>query len=168
MRRKLAPIAILAFLPYQTGLADPIHAVADGGYWHHDSGWVFPEKIGEFVRVGIPQDVAGSEDAVAHYARVENAVRSTASVDVYRAASAAARELEARSGSASSDTTLIVSTTRGLSATREISDAGKPLLIATYFVDAGEWRVRIRVTGASLEAMDEFVRGQRWETLGNH
>ena len=167
MRRKLAPIAILAFLPYQTGLADPIHAVADGGYWHHDSGWVFPEKIGEFVRVGIPQDVAGSEDAVAHYARVENAVRITASVDVYRAASAAARELEARSGSASSDT-VIVSTARGLSARREVSDTGQPLLIATYFIDAGEWRVRIRVTGASLAVMDEFVRDQHWETLGNH
>ena len=167
MRRKLAPIAILAFLPYQTGLADPIHAVADGGYWHHDSGWVFPEKIGEFVRVGIPQDVAGSEDAVAHFARDEHGVRSTGSVDVYRAASAAARELEARSGSASS-ATVIVSTARGLSARREVSDTGQPLLIATYFIDAGEWRVRIRVTGASLEAMDEFVRGQRWETLGNH
>jgi len=167
MNRRLALIAIVAFLPCRPGLADPIHAVADGGYWHHDSGWVFPEKIGEFVRVGIPQDVAGSEDAVTHYARDEDGVRRTASVDVYRAASPAAGELEARSGSASSDT-VIVSTARGLSARREVSDAGKPLLIATYFVDAGEWRVRIRVTGASLEAMDEFVRGQRWETLGNH
>lgn len=167
MNRKLALIAILAFLPYQPGLADPIHAVVDGAYWHHDSGWVFPEKIGEFVRVGIPQDVAGSEDAVAYYARVENGVRRTASVDVYRAASAAAGELEARAAGPSSDTVFSVSTTRALSASRQVSDAASSL-VATYFIDAGEWRVRIRLTSSSLESTDAFVRGQRWETLGNH
>lgn len=168
MNRRRALIAFLVFLPFQPGLADPIHAAAEGVYWHHGSGWTFPEAVGRFARVGIPQDVAGSEDAVAHYAYVENGVRSTASVDVYQAASAAAGELEARSGSAASDATLLVSTARALSARREVHDAGKPSLIATYFIDAGEWRVRIRVTGANLEVMDEFVRGQHWETLGNH
>lgn len=168
MNRQLLLIALLATLPHVPALADPIHVAASGAYWHHGSGWTFPESVGRFSRVGIPQDVAGSEDAVAHYARVENGIRSIASVDVYQAVSAAAGELEERSGSASSDTTLLVSTTRGLSARREVSDADKPSLIATYFIDAGEWRVRIRITGASLEAMDEFVRGQRWESLGNH
>ena len=168
MHRKLLLIALLATLPHAPGLADPIHAAAGGAYWHHGSGWTFPEIVGGFARVGIPQDVAGSEDAVAHYARVENGIRSIASVDVYQAASAAAAQLEARSGSKSSDSVLPVSETLGLSAKREVHDAGKPSMIATYFIDAGEWRVRIRVTGASLEAMDEFVRGQRWDTLGNH
>ena len=168
MHRKLLLITLLAVLPHPRGLADPIHAAADGAYWHHGSGWTFPETVGRFARVGIPQDVAGSEDAVAHYARVENGIRSTASVDVYQAASTAAGDLETRSGSESSDTVLVVNATRGLSARREIHDAGKPSLITTYFIDVGEWRVRIRITGASLEAMDEFVRGQRWDTLGNH
>ena len=168
MSRHLLLIALLAVLPLAPGLADPIHAAADGAYWHHGSGWTFPEIVGHFARVGIPQDVAGSEDAVAHYARVENGMRNTASVDVYQAASAAAGELEARSGSEVSGTVLALSATRGLSAKREVHDAGKPSMIATYFIDAGEWRIRIRITGASLEAMDEFVRGQRWETLGSH
>ena len=168
MHRKLLLIALLAILPLAPGLADPIHAAADGAYWHHGSGWTFPEIVGGFARVGIPQDVAGSEDAVAHYARVENGMRNTASVDVYQAASAAAGELEARSGSEVSDTVLALGATRGLSANREVHDAGKPSMIATYFIDAGEWRIRIRITGASLEAMDEFVRSQHWETLGNH
>src|SRR5687767_9462735 len=149
MNRRLALIAILAFLPCQPGHADPIHTVADGGYWHHDSGWVFPEKIGEFVRVGIPQDVAGSDDAVAHYACVENGARRTASVDVYRAASAAAGELEARAAGPSSDTVVVVSTARNMSANRQVEDAAS-VVVATYFIDAGEWRVRIRITGASL------------------
>src|SRR5688500_4539982 len=70
--------------------ADPIHAAADGAYWHHDSGWVFPMKIGEFVLVGIPQDVAGSNDAVAYYARVADGARITASVDLYAPDSASA------------------------------------------------------------------------------
>jgi hypothetical protein len=168
MHRKLVLVAILAFLPYEPGLADPIHAVADGAYWHHDSGWVFPEKIGDYVRVGIPQDVAGSEDAVAYYARVENGIRSTASVDVYRAASAAAGELEARAAGTSSDTAFPVNASRALSANRQVSNADTSAPVAVYFIDAGDWRVRIRATGSSLEAMDVFVRDQRWETLGNH
>src|SRR5262245_48999970 len=72
-----------------TAGADPIHAIADGAYWHHDSGWVFPEKIGEFVRVGIPQDVAGSRDAVAYYAWNVDGSRIVVSVDVFPADSAA-------------------------------------------------------------------------------
>jgi len=37
-----------------------------------------------------------------------------------------------------------------------------------YIIDAGEWRVRIRVSGSQLSTMDAFVREQRWETLGAH
>ena len=78
--------------------ADPIHAVAEGAYWHHDSGWVFPERTGGYVRVGIPQDVAGSEDAVAHYARSRTASGMTASVDVYRVFASRGRTIEALPG----------------------------------------------------------------------
>jgi hypothetical protein len=35
-------------------VADTIHAMQGGGFYHHQSGWVFPEKIGEFSLVGIP------------------------------------------------------------------------------------------------------------------
>jgi hypothetical protein len=70
--------------------ADPLHAIRGGAYWHHDSGWIFPEKIGSFVRVGMPQDIAGSRDAVAYYAYELNGSRTTASVDVYPVDSATA------------------------------------------------------------------------------
>ena len=171
MYRKLPLIALLAFLPHQPALADPIHAVADGAYWHHDSGWVFPEKIGEFERVGIPQDVAGSPDAVGYYACVENGVRMTASVDVYLAKSGAAAELEIRpEGRLTSDGAFPLSATPALAGARQIYEGGPgtPAFIGLYFIDAGEWRVRIRITSSRLEAMDAFVRGQRWETLGSH
>jgi len=171
MYPKLSLIALLAFLPYQPALADPIHAVAGGAYWHHDSGWVFPEKIDEFERVGIPQDVAGSPDAVAYYACVESGVRMTASVDVYLAKSAAAAELEGRpEGRLTSEGTFPLSATPVLAGTRQIYEGGpgSPAFVGLYFIDAGAWRVRIRVTSSRLEAMDTFVHGQRWETLGGH
>src|SRR5512134_4085158 len=93
--RCLFAITLLACMPGGSTLADPIHAVTDGAYWHHGSNWTFPRIIGPYRRVGIPQDVAGSDDAVAHYAYVEDGVRYLASVNVYRASSPAAGELEA-------------------------------------------------------------------------
>ncbi len=58
----LAALALFYIFPAH---ADPLHARAGGEYWHHDSGWIFPEKIAGFERVGVPQDVAGSRVAAA-------------------------------------------------------------------------------------------------------
>jgi hypothetical protein len=170
MYRILSLIALLACLP-ASAFADPIHARADGAYWHHESGWVFPEKVGEFVRVGIPQDVAGSQDAVAYYACEVGGARNTASVDVYLAKSAAAAELETPpEDRLTSEGTLPLGATQAVAGTRRIYAAGTGTegFVGVYFVSAGDWRVRIRITGSELSAMDAFVRGQRWETLGSH
>ncbi len=161
MYRILSLILLFACLPNGQAFADPLHARADGSYWHHDSGWVFPEKIGEFVRVGIPQDVAGSPDAVAYYAYAENGVRNTAAVDVYQAKSAAAAELETRpSGRLISDDRFPLNAAQALTATRQIYAIGESAaFVGVYFISAGEWRIRIRITGSRPEAMDAFVRG---------
>jgi len=169
MRRKLLIFALLGWLPNQAALADPIHAVADAAYWHHESHWVFPDKIRGYSRVGIPQDVAGSEDAVAHYACVEDGVRNTASVDVYRADSASVAEHEAQpSGKMSSEGAFAVGAAHALSGTRRIYSTGTSGFLGVYSIVAGEWRVTIRVSGSQLEAMDAFVREQRWESLAAH
>ncbi len=172
MYRKLLSIGVLAWLANPAVQADPIHVIADGAYWHHESHWVFPERIGAFVRVGIPQDVAGSQDAVAHYAYVENGVRNTASVDVYRVDSAAAAEHETRPAArATMQGELPLGPARAFSASRQIyarDDAEAPAFAGVYFIVAGEWRVTIRVSGSKLEVMDAFVRDQRWETLNDH
>lgn len=171
MYRELSLVALLAFLPNGRASADPIHAVADGAYWHHGSDWVFPEKIGEFVRVGIPQDVAGSEDAVAHYACVENGTRNIAAVDVYPATSAAAAEHEAPPAGELSEGAFQVGESGALSGSRRIyttKTAGRPALTGVYIINAGEWRVTIRISGSRLETMDAFVREQRWKSLAGH
>lgn len=164
MNRKTFLMASLALLSSAGTIADPIHAKPDGTFWHHDSGWVFPSKIGEFSLVGIPQDVAGSRDAVAHYARVENGVRTVASVDVYPSDSAASHEKPA--GGA-----FIVSESRALTATRSIGAANENVargLMGIYLVTAGEWHVSIRISSPLMDAaplMDAFVLAQRWDTL---
>jgi hypothetical protein len=168
---RIFALALLACLPNALATADPMHARADGAYWHHDSGWVFPERIGEFVRVGIPQDVAGSPDAVAYYACVERGgVRNTAAVDMYQASSAAAAELEGPpAGRLVSDDTFPLNAARTLTATRQIYAVGEAAaLVGTYFISAGDWRVRIRISGSRPEVMDAFVREQRWDALGDH
>jgi len=170
MSRTLCLIALLSCLPGGSTRADPIHAVADGAYWHHGSNWTFPEIIGAYKRVGIPQDVAGSDDAVAHYAYVEDGVRNVASVNVYRASSAAAGELETAAPAAlTSEGTFLASERTALSGIRRIyGGSGDSVLTGVYVISAGEWRVTIQISGSRLEAMDAFVRAQRWETLGGH
>jgi hypothetical protein len=166
MNRKNFLLVSLALLSSVGALADPIHARADGAFWHHDSGWIFPQKIGEFSLVGIPQDVAGSRDAVAHYARVVNGVRVVASVDVYPSDSAASHEKPAGG-------TFIVSETPALAGTRAVDSATHDAvteLVGLYFVTAGEWNVSIRVSSPQPDAaplMDAFVLAQRWETLSS-
>ena len=166
MNRTTYLMASFALLSAATTPADPIHAKADGAFWHHDSGWVFPQKVGEFSLVGYPQDLAGSRDAVAHYARVVNGGRMLASVDVYPADSAASHEKPA--GGA-----LIVSEARALTATRSIDSTGHGAvseLVGLYFVTTGEWNVSIRISSPQTDAaslMDAFVLGQRWETLNS-
>lgn len=168
--RLLFAMAPLACLPSGNVHADPIHAVADGAYWHHGSNWTFPQNIERYERVGIPQDVAGSDDAVAHYAYVQDGVRYIASVNVYRASSAAAGELEAATpGQLSSEGAFVVKP-NALNGSRRIygGQGGESALTGVYVINAGEWRVTIQVSGSRLEAMDAFVRAQRWETLGGH
>jgi hypothetical protein len=170
MNRRLFMIASLAPLVCHVAHADPIHAIADGAYWHHDSGWIFPEKVGEFVRVAIPQDVAGSRDAVAYYARMLNGVRTVASVDVYTSDSGNARD-EQTTGRLQSDDAFPVGKAGALSGRRLIyvvGDGATAASIGVYVIAAGEWRVRIRIAETPKDSgpmMDSFVLDQRWDTL---
>ena len=176
---------LLAFLSSVVAFADPIHAIADGAYWHHDSGWVFAQKIGDFELVGIPQDVAGSRDAVAYYARTAAGVRTVAAVDVYPADSAASRAtLEAakadverkNAGDAKqmSEEPLAIGPGESLRATRvAYASASGSAMTVLYFVAMRDWRVRVEVTApasdaTTLPALDAFVRGQRWESLAGN
>jgi hypothetical protein len=178
--RTWAACAAIAFVA--TAHADPLHSVAGGAYWHHDSGWMFPEKLGEFVRVGVPQDVGGSRDAVAFYAREVDGQRIVASVDVFPADSAAdAATLENAKAALLRDTsvsvddlvesTLPLRQDGALLAAQVIVAHGASgnLPRALYFVSSGEWRVRIVFTAAQavgqIPGGVEFVREQRWDTL---
>ena len=46
--------ALACFAFAHVSLADTIHAIQGGGFYHHQSGWVFPETIGDFSLVGVP------------------------------------------------------------------------------------------------------------------
>ncbi|MEJ0085078.1 MAG: hypothetical protein WDO72_05325 [Pseudomonadota bacterium] len=180
MKRNFCKALPVLWFVCAVAFGDPIHAIADGAYWHHDSGWVFPEKMGEFTRVGMPQDVAGSRDAVAYYARVIEGARLVASVDVYPSDSAAsgttleaakvALERELPVGAVTpSEETLALGADGSLRLTH-VTYTTAQSVHALYFVAKGDWRVQIKMTipAADLEAraaLDAFVRAQRWELL---
>jgi hypothetical protein len=156
--------------------ADPIHAITQGAFQHHDSGWIFPQQVAGFKRVGAPQDVDGSRDAVAYYARAEKRGRSTAVIDIYPKDSAvgavtvaqAQTALEREAGLAAAKrvhTRLEVS--KPALAIAKVSYRAGTVTTCLYFTERGEWIVKIRLSSATLapRAMDDFVRNQRWESL---
>lgn len=183
LRRVFAGALVCASFA-QVAHADTLHSFG-GLFWHHDSGWQFPERIGEFERVGMPQDVAGSTDVNTHYARVAGE-RVRAAIDVYAVDSALSeptfalakqafeRELAPRTFEALSETVLRVGGARSYDGTKvvfEAADAVAPLRVL-YFVPMGRWLVKVRVALPSneprlVDAADAFVRELRWDSLGS-
>lgn len=184
----LKPALLATFVCFacgQASMADTLHAIADGAFQHHGSSWIFPRQIGGFARIGAPQDVDGTIDVVAHYAKVEGAVRTKAVVAVYPPDSAAAEttlasaqaaiELALKSAkqeAVRSEERFRVGKERELVGVKVSYKAGDAAgsLTNLYFFDTGAWIVKISggaekndADGARL--LDDFVRGQRWESL---
>lgn len=186
MAFKPSLLAVVLYFAFgQASRADTLHAVADGAFQHHGSSWIFPQQIGAFVRIGAPQEVDGTIDVMAHYAKVEGSVRTTAVVAVYPPDSAAA---ETTLASMQAAIELMLKSTKqqavraeerfrvgkepelvGVKVSYEVGDAVGSLT-NLYFFDTGVWIVRIRGTAEnagkdSSRWLDDFVRGQRWESL---
>lgn len=85
MRTKRTALALvgtnLAFC--HGAMADTLHRIAGEAYEHHDSGWIFPQQVGDFTVVGIPVDVNGTIDVMAAYAQTVQQRRTVATVEVY-------------------------------------------------------------------------------------
>jgi hypothetical protein len=164
--RLLAALACFALTPLC--LADTIHTVPGGGYYHHQSGWIFPEKIGEFSLVSAPQDLNGTDDVAAYYARVHNGARTVASVNIYAPDSA---EPETRPVSIkATPVTMEISKQPKLRAARLVYKDGKSSRATAYFVQTETWIVKIRASVPATDkevapALERFARGQRWDSL---
>jgi hypothetical protein len=164
--RLFAALASLALTPLCS--ADTIHTMPGGGYYHHQSGWVFPEQIGAFSLVGVPQDLNGTDDVGAYYARVSKGVRTVASVNVYALDSA---EPETRPASIKATPVMMeISKKPKLRAAKVVYKDGKTSRATAYFVETAAWIVKIRasVPAADKEAapaIETFARSQRWDSL---
>jgi hypothetical protein len=57
--------ALICLALSQLSAADTIHAIQGGGYYHHQSGWVFPGKIGDFALAGTtPESIKATPVSV--------------------------------------------------------------------------------------------------------
>lgn len=184
LRRMLVGSLAFASFAHVAG-ADTLHSFG-GLFWHHDSGWQFPERIGEFERVGMPQDVAGSADVNTHYAHVAGGKRVATVMDVYGVDSALSeptfalakqafeREFASRAHEVSSELPLRVGGARSYAGTKvvfKVADEALPLRVL-YFVAMGDWIVKVRVAIPSddqrlVDAADAFVHALRWDSLGS-
>jgi hypothetical protein len=177
---------ICCALHASSSVADPLHATRDGAYWHHDTGLIVPARVGEFIRIGAPQDVAGSADVVAHYA-TEKGERIAAVVDIYPDDSvlsettldATRQSFEKEVGVAEHTTQSPVGVTvpeAPLSITvTKLSDRGSSSNASVhrvlYFIEFDRWRVKLRVSGSATRAdfhsvADSFVRDFPWASFG--
>jgi hypothetical protein len=161
-----AALACFAFV--QVSLADPIHPMQGGGFYHHQSGWIFPETIGDFSLVGVPGDINGTVDVAAYYARVSKGVRTVASVSVYPPDTAAPESTPASINSTS--VAVDISKQPSLRAAKFAYKDGKNSRATVYFVDTGAWIVKIRASMLVTDKvmgpiLDKFVRRQRWDSL---
>lgn len=164
----LVATALACFAFAQSSLADTIHAIQGGGFYHHQSGWVFPETIGDFSLVGVPGDVNGTVDVEAYYARVSNGVRTVASVNVYPPDSAAPETTPA--SIKGTPVSVEISKQPLLRAAKLAYKDGKSSRATVYFVDTGAWIVKIRASVPAADKvtgpiLDKFVRSQRWDSL---
>jgi hypothetical protein len=161
-----AALACCAFV--QGSLADTIHAIENGAYQHHQSGWIFPDRIGDFSLTGAAQDIDGTVDVAAYYARASKGARTVASVSVYPPDSA---QPETTPASIKAKPVAVeISKQPPLRAARLTYKDGKSSRAIVYFVDAGPWIVRIRASMPATDQetaaiLDKFVRGQRWDSL---
>lgn len=186
--QRVAAAAFAWCLCVHSSLADPLHQVGDERVWQHaDSGWLFPGHIGSFVRVVAPYTIDGNNDVGARYEQVANGLRATAIVEVYAEDSAAvgakfadakaALELEVKSATNArlqSEGTFTVDEQRelaGAKVTYALDKDGRASQESLYFFDAAGWVVTIRTAAETTDvsmsqALDRFVREQRWEHLG--
>ena len=175
-------IACLVFVP--TGFADTLHKFGKrDGYWHHDSGWVFPGRIGPFELAGSPTEMDGSGDVTATYTTVgSNGSSRTANVDVFHPSSAsrgaklfsAKADMEAKLDSAKCSTSrsekaFVLKDRPAIVGTR-VTFAGDCSKASLYFFQAAHWVIAVRTTAAAEDsdaaaALDEFMRALPWDTL---
>jgi len=165
---KRIALALTALAFSSVSPADTIHAMENGAYYHHQSGWIFPAQIGDFSLVGAPQDINGTVDVIAYYARVSKGVRTVASVSVYPPDSAAPQTTPA--SIKATPIAVELSKQPSLRAIRQTYKDGKTTRATVYFIDRGPWIIRIRESlpatdKESAPILEKFVRGQRWDRM---
>ena len=174
----------LVLAPAGIAQAGNLEKLADDALKHVPSGWVFPKTIGEFQR-GEVQEISGTHDVAAQYDA--NGLHSRATVYVYPPDSPAGDASLA--GARAAIKSLLKSTGLAETFSEGPFRAGKaPLLVGEktffkigvgpdttmtnlYYFDTGKWVVKLRlsvdkVEKATFPQIDNFVREQRWDSLG--
>ncbi|HEY5807803.1 MAG TPA: hypothetical protein VIT67_07530 [Povalibacter sp.] len=174
---------LLALLIASTAsFADPLHKYGEEGAWCHvDSGWMFPQDVGNFARVLQPYSIDGNNDAGAEYR--QESQQGTVEVDVYAADSAAtdanidgAKATAARKAGEGakieSEKPFKVAAAQDLSGVKVRYATGGEQTNLYYFT-TDRWHVKVlarakRAGKESDKALDAFVQSLPWNTLGTN
>ena len=169
----------------QPALSDPLHKVGQAGAWQHEqSGWIFPEEVGEFERKLPPYEIDGTYDVGAEYERADNIERTRATVHVYAKDSGAAEasfiaaKHKPNIGAAESDGHTLAEEPCAIEAAIEVRCRKVTYVSGTntvqsqlYFVESNDWIVNVRTTTTgnpdrTAGLTDRFVSELNWNKLG--
>ncbi|MBM0103296.1 hypothetical protein JM946_01005 [Steroidobacter sp. S1-65] len=172
-------------------MADPLHKFGNEGAWVHvDSGWKFPQGVGDFARVAQPYNIDGNNDAGAEYrhgaATIEleiyaadsaatDATLDGAKATAMRKAGQGARVLSEEPfeagvlENAHTDGGKVIKGAKIIYATDAKTHEARSRL---YYFTTDQWRVLVRAatqddSKAGDSMLDEFVRALPWDTLGS-
>lgn len=182
----LLALLIASTLTGTDSKADPLHKYGNEGAWCHvDSGWMFPQDVGNFARVLQPYSIDGNSDAGAEYR--QESLQGAIEVDVYAADSAApdanidgakatAAHKAGEGAKIGSEKPFKVSAVQGLNGVKikyatDASTSGEQTNL--YYFTTDRWRVKVlaRAKPAGKEsdkALDAFVQALPWNTLGTN
>jgi hypothetical protein len=193
MKRTASKPALLALLIASTltgavSLADPLHKYGNEGAWCHvDSGWMFPENVGNFARVLQPYSIDGNSDAAgAEYRQESGPLQGAIEVDVYGidsmatdakldGAKATAAHKVGEGAKIESEQPFKLGAAKDLKGVKVNYAAGANASGRThlYYFTTDRWHVKVlaTVTGTSKESdeeLDAFVQALPWNTLGTN
>ena len=177
-------LAFLCLLAAGTTAAQSFNKLADGSFQHPDSGWLFPQRVGEFEREKDPEFFGSARDGVASYT---DAFEDNATVYVY------SPRTDAIDASYSRSKALIEQDLKKYPLSQSWSEGpfrvGKAVPLVgekiffkvgigpgsshsyLFYFDTGPWIVKVRLSGPTADKdvfarVDGFVRELPWDSLG--
>jgi hypothetical protein len=175
-------LLVAATLTGSATLADPLHKYGNEGAWCHvDSGWLFPQDVGNFARVLQPYSIDGNSDAAGAEYRSESGgveisvygVDSMATDANIDGAKATAAHKAGAVAKIESEGPFALGAAKDLKGVKIKYTPASGTQTNLYYFTTARWRVKVLAAAKGTDkgsdnALDAFVQALPWDTLGTN